>query len=161
MENNTELYAWLDEYSSSHQHPTNILIHKICVPTITFTVLGFLWSVPLPKFLQQSFGNFFSHIIPMIALGPMLAFYFRLSTKMAVIMSALLLCALALLAKMERSNIRIFRLSLAIFILAWIGQFTGHNIEGKKPSFFDDLKFLAVGPLWTLASALRALNIEY
>ncbi|CAF3432513.1 unnamed protein product [Rotaria socialis] len=147
MDNRTELYTWLDEYSSSHQNPTNILIHKICVPTIAFTVLGFLWSIPVPKFLRQSLGNLFSHIIPMLVLGPVFAFYFRLSTKMAVAMLVIILFAVALLTTMEQRQIRIFRLSLVIFILAWIGQFIGHDIEGKKPSFFQDLQFLAVGPL--------------
>ncbi|CAF0974839.1 unnamed protein product [Rotaria sp. Silwood1] len=161
MENRSELYVWLDEYSVSHQNPTNIMIHKICVPTIAFTVLGFLWSIPLPKFIRQNFGNLFSHFIPMLVMGPVLAFYFRLSTKMAVTMLMIILSALALLAKMEQKRIQIFRVSLMIFVLAWIGQFIGHSIEGKKPSFFEDLQFLAVGPLWTLASAFRVLNIEY
>ncbi|CAF1270560.1 unnamed protein product [Adineta steineri] len=161
MENTTELHAWLDEYSSSHQNPTNILLHKICVPTIAFTVLGFLWSIPLPKSIRQNLGYVFSHIIPMLVIGPTLAFYFRLSTKMAMAMLVIILFACALLAKMEQKQVRIFRVSLIIFIVAWIGQFIGHDIEGKKPSFFEDLQFLAVGPLWTLASAFRALDIEY
>lgn len=161
MQNTTELHAWLDEYSSSHQNPTNILLHKICVPTIAFTVLGFLWSVPLPKFIRQNVGQVFSHFIPMLVIGPTLAFYFRLSTKMAVTMTIIIFSAFALLAKMEQKNVRIFRLSLLIFVVAWIGQFIGHGIEGKKPSFVQDLQFLAIGPLWTLASAFRALGIEY
>jgi uncharacterized membrane protein YGL010W len=161
MENTTELHAWLDEYSLSHQNPTNILIHKICVPTIALTVLGFLWSIPLPKSIRQNVGNVSSHFIPMLFIGPILAFYFRLSTKMAVTMSVIILSTFVLLARMEQRKVRIFRLSLIIFILAWIGQFIGHGIEGKKPSFVEDLQFLAVGPLWTLASAFRALGIEY
>jgi uncharacterized membrane protein YGL010W len=161
MNNATELHAWLDEYSSSHQNPNNILIHKICVPVIAWTVLGFLWSIPLPKFIRQNLGSYLSHIIPMVVIGPTLAFYFRLSTKMASIMTLIVLLSLGLLARMEQKQVKIFRLSLIIFILAWIGQFVGHGIEGKKPSFTDDLKFLAVGPLWTLASVFRALGIEY
>jgi uncharacterized membrane protein YGL010W len=161
MENTTELHVWLDEYSVSHQNATNILIHKVCVPVIAFTVLGFLWSIPLPKFLRQSLGNFFSHFIPMAVIGPVLAFYFRLSTKMAVAMSIIILTAFAILAKMEQKRMPIFLISLIVFIIAWIGQFVGHGIEGKKPSFVEDLQFLAVGPLWTLASAFRALGIEY
>jgi uncharacterized membrane protein YGL010W len=34
--------------------------------------------------------------------------------------------------------------------LAWIGQFYGHKIEGKKPSFLKDLEFLLIGPLWVI-----------
>ena len=161
MANTTELHAWLDEYSTSHQNPANILIHKICVPTIAFTVLGFLWSVPLPKFIRQTVGSSLSHIIPMLIIAPTLAFYFRLSTKMAAVMTGIILSGIVLLLKMQEKRIRIFRLSLFIFVLAWIGQFIGHHIEGKKPSFLQDLQFLAIGPLWTLASAFRALGIEY
>ena len=161
MDNTTELHAWLNEYSTSHQNPTNILIHKICVPTIAFTVLGFLWSIPLPKSIRQNVGQLLSHTIPMLVIGPVLAFYFRLSTTMAVVMCALILTACGLLNKMEQKQIRIFRTSLTIFIIAWIGQFIGHHIEGKRPSFFQDLQFLAIGPLWTLAAAFRALGIDY
>lgn len=161
MANSSELYSWLDEYSVSHQNPTNILIHKICVPTIAFTVLGFLWSIPLPKFVRQNVGNLFSHFIPMTAVGPILAFYYRLSTKMAVVMTGIILLAFVILATAEKKRLPIFRLSLLVFVLAWIGQFYGHNVEGKKPSFFEDLQFLAVGPLWTLASAFRTFGIEY
>ena len=38
--------------------------------------------------------------------------------------------------------------SIGIFFLAWMGQFIGHNIEGKKPSFLKDLQFLLIGPAW-------------
>ena len=38
--------------------------------------------------------------------------------------------------------------SVAIFVLAWIGQFYGHHVEGKKPSFLKDLQFLLIGPAW-------------
>ena len=37
---------WLDAYGVSHQNPTNKAIHWICVPTIYFCVVGFLYSIP-------------------------------------------------------------------------------------------------------------------
>jgi uncharacterized membrane protein YGL010W len=51
--------------------------------------------------------------------------------------------------------------SLVIFVAAWIGQFIGHAIEGKRPSFFKDLQFLLIGPLWLLAAAYRRLGLTY
>jgi uncharacterized membrane protein YGL010W len=51
--------------------------------------------------------------------------------------------------------------SIAIFVLAWIGQFIGHNIEGKKPSFFKDLQFLLIGPAWLLHFALKSMGLPY
>ena len=38
---------WLTLYGRDHQNPTNKLIHWICVPTIFFTVVGLLYSIPL------------------------------------------------------------------------------------------------------------------
>ena len=161
MQNTSELHQWLDAYSVSHQDPTNIIIHKVCVPTIVLTVFGFLWSIPLPKSIRANFGSLSYPLLPALLLGPAFAFYLRLSTQMAAAMFVFTLAGFALLGFMQQKRIRIFRLSLAVFILAWIGQFIGHNIEGKKPSFTDDLKFLAIGPLWTLASLFRTLGIEY
>lgn len=161
MANSAELHAWLDEYSDSHQNPTNILIHKICVPTIAMTVLAFLWSFTSFGFIKKPLGGIIPNVIRMAALGPILSFYFRLSTEMAVTMLTIIAVAFLFLWTMEKNHWPIFRLALTIFVLAWIGQFIGHGIEGKKPSFIDDLKFLAVGPLWTLASAFRALGIQY
>ena len=49
---------------------------------------------------------------------------------------------------------------LLVFVLAWIGQFIGHGIEGKRPSFFRDIQFLLIGPLWILADGYQRLGIE-
>ena len=49
-------------------------------------------------------------------------------------------------------------LSFAIFVLAWIGQFIGHQLEGKKPRFFEDVQYLLVGPLWTLSKLYKRLG---
>lgn len=36
---------WFDEYGESHRNPVNKLTHWICVPLITFSVLGMLWAI--------------------------------------------------------------------------------------------------------------------
>ena len=158
-----ELLAWLDEYSQCHQNPTNIILHKICVPTITITLLGMLWSLPL---ISKNVKNTISIggiglFNPSLILVPILGFYWNLSKTMALTMASLFIVVLLILSVLEKCQVRIFRLCLIIFVLAWIGQFVGHEIEGKKPAFFKDLQFLLIGPLWTLASAFRALDIDY
>ena len=47
-------------------------------------------------------------------------------------------------------SLPLFYSSLAIFVIAWIGQFYGHKLEGKKPSFLKDLQFLLIGPAWVI-----------
>jgi uncharacterized membrane protein YGL010W len=48
------------------------------------------------------------------------------------------------------NNVTLLYVSIIIFVVGWIGQFWGHKIEGKKPSFIKDLQFLLIGPLWLL-----------
>ena len=50
---------------------------------------------------------------------------------------------------------------MAIFVAAWIAQFVGHKIEGKKPSFFEDLRFLWVSPLYLLSKPFARLGIRW
>ena len=49
---------------------------------------------------------------------------------------------------------------LTIFIFSWAGQFIGHKIEGKKPSFLKDIQFLLIGPAWLLSFIYKKINIS-
>ena len=53
---------------------------------------------------------------------------------------------------------RLLQLSLAVFLLAWIAQFVGHKLEGRKPSFLTDLSYLLIGPAWVLAKLYRRMG---
>lgn len=135
----------LDQYGESHRNPTNELIHFVCIPVIVFTLLGILWSIH-----------------PLAAVAAVLAalvYYFRLSRPFAFGILLLSAVMLAILAMMPPTTV--LPLSIAIFVLAWIGQFIGHKIEGKKPSFFDDLRFLLIGPLFVLGFLYRRLHVAY
>lgn len=158
-----ELTSWLEEYSLSHQNPTNIILHKICVPTITFTLFAMLWSLPIfPKSIRNMVSiNQAGLLNPSLILIPVLAFYWNLSQPMAIAMGLIFTVIVFLMTIMEKNHVPIFRLALILFILAWIGQFIGHEIEGKKPAFFKDLQFLFIGPLWTLAHVFHYFGIEY
>ena len=45
--------------------------------------------------------------------------------------------------------------------LAWIVQFYGHKIEGKKPSFLKDIQFLMIGPAWLMHFIYKKIGIAY
>ncbi|WP_425055861.1 DUF962 domain-containing protein [Pseudomonas abyssi] len=134
---------WFDEYGESHRNPINKLTHWICVPLITFSVLGMLWAV--------------HPWVAMLVVGASLLFYAMLSWQIAAAMLVVSLVMLLILSLMTY----VFWPSVAIFVLAWIGQFIGHHIEGKKPSFFKDLQFLLIGPAWLLGFVFRLLGIRY
>ena len=137
--------ALLATYSESHVHPVNEAIHCLCVPAIVLALLGLLWSL--------------HPLLPALMALASLGYYLWLSRPFAwgmVLMTAAMLVVLALIPDALR-----FKVSLTVFVLAWIGQFIGHRIEGKKPSFFDDLRYLLIGPLFVLAVLYRRLRIAY
>lgn len=148
--------TWFAEYAVSHQNETNKLIHWICVPTIYFTVIGLLWSIPFP-FSSNPWINWAT--IAMVLAHTL--FYFRLSVVIGVGMLAVTLAMMLLLRQIELAGLSVLWVSIGLFVAAWIGQFIGHKIEGAKPSFFKDLQFLLVGPAWLLHFIYKRLNIAY
>jgi uncharacterized membrane protein YGL010W len=135
----------LAKYSESHRDPTNEMIHIVCVPVIVFTLLGILWAL--------------HPLVALLAVAASMAYYWKLSRPFALGMLAMSAVMLALLAMMPPQTV--LPVSLAIFVVAWIGQFIGHQIEGKKPSFLDDLRFLLVGPLFVLSFLYRRLHLAW
>ncbi|MDL2355685.1 MAG: DUF962 domain-containing protein [Pseudomonadota bacterium] len=135
----------LAKYGESHLNHTNELIHFVCVPVIVFTLLGIVWWV---------------HPLAAVAVCvAALVYYFRLSRPFAAGMLVMTLLMLGLLRALPPAAV--LPMSIAIFVLAWIGQFIGHMIEGKKPSFLDDLRFLLIGPLFVLSFLYRRLHVAY
>lgn len=150
------MQQWLDRYGESHRHPTNKTIHWICVPAILFTVLGLLWLIPVPGF-AAAIGPWANWATLLVALAA--AWYLVLSPPLALGMVIISLVMLALVRWLESSlPFPPWILFVAIFVVAWIGQFVGHRIEGKKPSFFEDVQYLLIGPAWLLSHLYRRLG---
>lgn len=142
------LNQWFDEYAVSHQNPKNKAIHYICVPAIFFSIVGLIMSIP-SDFLKNSFQlnlPIIENWAFMVLLFVMV-FYIRLSVSMALKI-ALFSAACLVLNYYIGQYVPLWIFSISVFVLAWIGQFYGHNIEGKKPSFLKDLQFLLIGPAW-------------
>jgi uncharacterized membrane protein YGL010W len=141
---------YFDEYAVSHQNETNQAIHYICVPLIFFSVIGLLMSIPT-TFLENTF-NASNPLLEnwAVVVGLVISvFYLRLGfwyfTEMLFV---ILIC---IIANFWLGNfVNLLFASIIIFVLAWIGQFYGHKVEGAKPSFLKDLEFLLIGPLWVI-----------
>ncbi len=146
------------EYSESHQNETNQLIHWIFVPLIFLSVIGMLWDVKLPVELHFMGGEPLN--VAMIVALAVFAYYLSMSFSISIGM--LVVTSLGMMAcYLYNGPISIWVISLGIFIGSWIMQFIGHKVEGKKPSFFKDLEFFLVGPMWVLAKLYNRIGIKY
>jgi len=152
------IHEWFALYGESHQNPTNKLVHWICVPTIFFCVVGLFASIP-PYELPWVGRVPWAKLVIAVAL---IGFYVPRSIGLTVGM-ALWSYACLWLSKylMDHAPWPLWTICTVLFVLAWIGQFIGHKIEGKKPSFLHDLQFLMIGPAWLMGFIYRRLGIPY
>ena len=155
--------ALIEEYGESHQNPTNKNIHWVCVPAIFFSTVGLFWSIPqgpLAGLLAPPLDGYLNWAT--IALLLTTIWYWRMSVPLALGMVGVSALMVALcIGAMAVTTMPLWQTSLIVFVVAWIGQFIGHKIEGKKPSFFKDLQFLLVGPMWLMHFIYKRLGLNY
>jgi uncharacterized membrane protein YGL010W len=135
----------LAHYGESHRNPTNGAIHCVAIPLIMVSLVGLMYAVH-----------------PWVAYAFLLAsmvYYVRIGSWVFLVTMAVL--SVAMIAIVQALGSWLLPVSVAVFVAAWIAQFVGHKIEGRKPSFFEDLQYLWVGPLFVLAKLFGKLGLRY
>ena len=155
--NERRIDRWFAHYSDDHHNATNQRIHLFAVPLILWSVVALLWCIPV-------IGTWFRQgLWAALAMFFAWAFYYRSSRKLGYGM----LAAFVLMAWATRwlhltlGTTQLLYLAIGVFVVAWIAQFVGHKIEGRKPSFLTDLTYLLIGPAWVLAKLYRKLGWSY
>lgn len=149
---------WLSEYGESHQDETNKTIHWICVPTIFFTIVGLLYSIKLPLQLAPALQLNVAMLLVLIVT----VYYFSLSKTIWIGMLLFGLLCLGICYWIETyTSAPLWLVCVILFVLAWVGQFYGHKVEGKKPSFLKDIQFLMIGPMWLMSFIYKKLGVKY
>jgi uncharacterized membrane protein YGL010W len=138
--------ALLHHYGLSHTHPTNELIHFVAIPAIMLSLTGLVFAL--------------HPALALLFVGASMVYYARLSWPFTLCM---LLGSSVMLAVVDALDTRglLVPVCLAVFVVAWIFQFIGHRIEGKKPSFFEDIQYLWVGPLFVLSKLFLRLGMRW
>lgn len=148
---------WFASYSGDHRNASNQRIHVFAVPAILWSVVALLWCIPAP-------GTWFKPgIWAAFAMFGAMAFYYRASRRLGLGMLAqfVLMSVLTHWIAVSFGLRALMWLAIGVFVVAWIAQFIGHKIEGKKPSFLTDLTYLLIGPAWVLAKLYRRLGWAY
>jgi len=136
----------LAHYETSHRHPVNARIHCVAIPLIMLSLVGLLYAA--------------SPALALVFLAASLVYYWRLSLVFLGAMMAMTLPMLMAVATLNANGV-LLPVSAAVFVVAWIFQFVGHRIEGKKPSFLEDVQYLWVGPLFVLSKLFVRLGVRW
>jgi uncharacterized membrane protein YGL010W len=148
---------WFAHYSGDHCNEANQRIHVVAVPLILWSVVALLWCIPVV-------GTWFRPgLWAALAMFFAWSFYFRNSRRLGLGMLAVFV-AMAWLTRWLHETLgttQLLYLAIGVFVVAWIAQFVGHKLEGRKPSFLTDLTYLLIGPAWVLAKLYRKLGWRY
>ncbi len=154
------MHEWFELYGASHRNPVNEAVHWVCVPLIVYSLIGLLSLIPVAALVPAGTAAWLHAGTLLLLLG--LVFFVLLSLPITAGMLAFSAVILALVAWTNGAwGDRAWALYTAVFVGAWIGQFIGHKVEGAKPSFFDDVQFLLIGPAWLLSLAYRKFGIRF
>lgn len=153
--------ALLEEYGESHKNETNKAIHWICVPLIFLSVVGLIASIPSGPVQKVLGENPYSNWA-FVVLVLVLVYYVSLSIPLSFGMLLFGVLCMYIVRLLGQTDVApLWMISIIIFVVAWIGQFYGHKVEGKKPSFLKDVQFLLIGPAWLMHFIYRKLRIPY
>jgi uncharacterized membrane protein YGL010W len=143
-ENTRRIDQLLAHYGESHQHPVNERIHFVAIPLIMLTLIGLMFEI--------------HPAVAYVFLTASMFYYLRLSLVFSMVMAVWTLIMLVLVNAMGEHRLVI---CVLVFMGAWVLQFIGHKLEGKKPSFFEDVQYLWVGPLFVLRPLLLRFNLTW
>jgi uncharacterized membrane protein YGL010W len=144
------LDQFLTEYGMTHRNPTNQLIHFICVPVIFISTLALGWLVNAGLLGVEGAAARWVNLSTVAGGLILLFFYSRLGLRASLSMIAWFAISVGLILAVQASPLPLWAVATVVWVAAWAVQLVGHNIEGAKPSFFDDLVFLLIGPLFVL-----------
>ncbi len=134
----------LAQYSLSHQHPMNERIHFLAVPLIMLTLIGLMFEI--------------HPAVAYVFLAASMVYYLRLSLVFSAVMTVWTALMLMVVFAMGEHRLLI---CVSVFVGAWVLQFIGHKVEGQKPSFFEDVQYLWVGPLFVLRPLLLRFKLTW
>jgi uncharacterized membrane protein YGL010W len=143
-ENTRRIDQLLAHYGESHQHPVNERIHFVAIPLIMLTLIGLMFEI--------------HPAVAYVFLTASMFYYLRLSLLFSMVMAVWTLIMLVLVNAMGEHRLVI---CVLVFMGAWVLQFIGHKLEGKKPSFFEDVQYLWVGPLFVLRPLLLRFKLTW
>ena len=147
---------FFDAYSADHRDATNQLLHVLCVPAIVWSLLALVYCIPLGDGAPT---GLLAAVLAVVAVAFWCWLSLPLGLGAGVAMALSYWSVAALHAVLGSGGLAV--VGAVVFVVAWVGQFIGHHIEGRRPSFFTDLVYLMIGPVWVLAKAYRKVALAY
>ena len=153
----------LNQYNNDQQNSFNKAVQYICVPLLTFGLLGLVWSIPFPhlNFLGR-YNGFVNWASFLIAFS--IYYYYKLSPVLSYGILLVVFAFSAAIVSLEKLHTNsnwppMGQVCLGVFIVGLIFQIWGYTRESKTPSVADQFRSLLNGPLWLMCELFKRIKI--
>lgn len=149
---------WFDVYTATHEHPVNRLVHRVCAPLAALSIIGLLWSLPVP--------GAFTGISPALNWGSAfvmaaIVYYFIISITLGLGMIPVMLGVMVAIHWLDNQGPALWQPSLGLLLGCLLSMLAGHALEGQKFRLLNDLQLVMLAPIFLLAGVYRRLGISY
>ena len=155
MNTDSKLMEMLTGYAASHQHPFNVFVHMIGIPTIMFGVLiPLTWlRIDLP---------FMSFTLALVTLVGFVLFYLTLDVLFALVFA--LVGALLVAAAVQVGELPLGvagSIAAACFFGGYLAQFIGHAVEKSMPVLVKHpIQAQLAAPFFTVVELFKLLHLR-
>lgn len=155
MAENGKLMDMLTGYASAHQHPFNIFVHMIGIPTIMFGVM-----IPL-TWAATDVGGVTINLAHILVLG-FFAFYMTLDKPFAVVFLVFSMLIAWLAGKVGALPVATSGvIAAAAFFGGYAAQFIGHAVERSMPVLIKHpIQANLSAPFFTVVEMFKLLGLR-
>ena len=152
------LDEWADRYGERLWNNRLPAGAWLSIPMLVTSLLGLLWSIPLPAVLDQRLG-----VLNWATMFLMAAFvyYCILSIPIALAALALMLAAIVPSIWLRSEGLPVWPLATGVFVPAFAWQLTMTWRATGHIRVIGNLQYLMLGPVWLLRAVFRRAGISY
>ena len=155
MKSDGKLMDMLTDYAASHQHPFNIFVHMIGIPSIMFGIL-----IPLTWASVDIAAMSFN--LAHVAMIGFFLFYLTLDTVFAIVFLVFALLLAELAGYIGEKPLAVSGTIAAVaFLGGYAAQFVGHAVEKSMPVLVrHPIQANLAAPFFTIVEIFKILGLR-
>lgn len=151
--------TWFTEFGAAHRYPAHDIIHWIAVPVSFASLVGFVWTIPVPEAWRDSVPWFNWTLVALLLVT---AAYAALSPALGAGMTFILsICYSAFVLIELFVPWPVWQVSLVAFAAAQLALLIGDLLNARRFSFLRSLRFLFIGPAWLVSRVFQKIGQRF
>jgi uncharacterized membrane protein YGL010W len=152
------LDEWADRYGDLKRNGPGTLSALLGIPLIVGSLIGMLWSAPVPEALKQASPAINFATLFLIAT---FVYYCILSISLGFAGFLFLLIVTAPSVWLSRHGLPLASIASSVFFVTLVWQLIETRLATGRMRVVRNLQYLMIGPMWMLRGVYRKFGLAY